>query len=225
MQNESTNAQLLANPCYRMPKFISMLFSTPMVEALINRSKLQTRRIVKYPLKCKTHHISICKSDNPPPISFCPIEVGDIIWVRETWQKDINFGYIYKQDILYNNPYEWAFRDEIKYKPSLFMPKSACRIFLEVVDIRCEKLIDISHKDAIAEGIEPLFMSSANKFENGQLYKNYLAKPDLLNEGLSPIHSYKSLWESINGKDSWHVNTYVWVYTFKVLGDVPVGFR
>jgi hypothetical protein len=98
-------------------------------------------------------------------------------------------------------------------RSSLFMPYKAARIFLEITDIRVERLQDISEADAIEEGIESnLYL---NKNEDPILsYKIYGTKKDW---DESPIVSYYSLWESINGKDSWDLNPWVFVITFKKL--------
>jgi hypothetical protein len=99
----------------------------------------------------------------------------------------------------------------MKWKPSIFMPKKKCRIFLEITDVRVERLQDISEEDAIAEGIKKTWINDDIKQCR---FKNYI------NDGKgskSPIDSFNSLWVSINGKDSWKANPWVWVYEFKVV--------
>lgn len=91
------------------------------------------------------------------------------------------------------------------------MPREACRIFLEVTNVRAQKLGEISEQDAIEEGILPVqsFNSGAG-ISSRQMYNNYLK------EGyteLLPLDSFKSLWQSING--DWNHNQWVWVYSFK----------
>jgi len=180
-----------------------ILFSTPMVRAILSGEKLQTRRILK-----RQPHISgadiICKIR---PIIYSTKhpygEIGDILWVRETWQ-DLGFGiWIYKAD----DPKFGG-----KWKPSIFMPKYASRIKLEITNIRAERLQDISYEDAVKEGIE-----SSNEFggNEGYLhqYKNYQGK----DFDCDSIGSFLSLWESINGEGSWYDNPWVWVIEFKKL--------
>ena len=82
-----------------------------------------------------------------------------------------------------------------RWKPSLFMPRWASRITLEVVIVRVERLNAISEADAVAEGI-PAFPSSPSNI---------------------PAMQYQSLWESINGPGSWEKNPWVWVIEFRVL--------
>ena len=120
-----------------------------------------------------------------------------------------------------------------RWKPSIHMPRSASRITLEVVNVRAEYLNQISHDDAIEEGIEPLFsMAETNAMPelSSGIYnwKNYLwhGNPQAPKNTRwrhqysgykDPIGSYSSLWELINGPGSWEANPDVWVVEFKVI--------
>ena len=137
-------------------------------------------------------------------------KVGDILWVRETWQS-VNgilsngeqIKYAYKAD-----GSGWGDYEITKWKPSIFMPKEAARIFLRVMGIRAERLQDISEEDAIAEGIlqiEPEFLPRG--------WKDYLSNPEI--PFMKPKKSFVSLWQSINGEQSWNDNPYVWVIPFE----------
>ena len=99
---------------------------------------------------------------------------------------------------------------EIKRRPSIFMPRWASRILLEVVSIHVERLNDISGEDPIAEGIE--------RTVTGNGWRRY-SDPETEAAGLPPFkyprHSYRSLWEHINGAGSWDKNPWVWVVEFK----------
>lgn len=92
------------------------------------------------------------------------------------------------------------------------MPYSVARLFLKVVDVRPERLNDISEGDAWAEGClrgEPT--------DNGGFFPAEILAPD--GNGLigwdDAIEWYSWLWEEINGEGSWEANPYVWVYTFE----------
>ena len=88
------------------------------------------------------------------------------------------------------------------------MPKIRSRIWLEITNIRVERLDDINKDDAINEGVEVVFNNILRKNQ----FKDYLGEfPDYNN----PINSFKSLWRLINGKDSYDLNPYVWVVEFK----------
>lgn len=180
-----------------------ILFSTEMVRAILEGRKTQTRRIKK--------------SDKPK------YQKGDVLWVRETWAKIYDpiykqkIGYIYKCGHNKNNDVY-----DFKWKPSIHMPKEACRLFLEVVDVRLERLQDITEEDAIGEGIEIVDTNL------GKGYKFYLERPPINAKVVvkKPKESFMSLWDSINGKKigfAWKDNPEVWVYDFKVI-DKPKEF-
>lgn len=151
--------------------------------------------------------------------------VGDVLWVRETWlqiHKDVEFEgryseFVYKADMVENenkfghikNPVGKRFIDSWKWKPSIFMPKEAARIFLKVTRVRAERLHDISEADAISEGIEKLPVWKNRVVEN--IYTNYMKDG---RGPQTPRLSFISLWESINGKESLASNPWVWVYDF-----------
>lgn len=186
-----------------------ILFSTPMVQAILAGRKTQTRRICKYQRNENgkyelTVNNEISELDynlegnDGNPFIAEKHQIGDILWVREIFIEWPKGEFQYKA---------LAFGEELrKWKPSIHMPKKACRIFLEVTNVRCERLHDISEADAIAEGVE-----QENK-DKGIMYKNYLKENSFY---LFAEKSFKSLWESINGKDSWQSNPWVWVYEFK----------
>lgn len=163
----------------------------------------------------------------------CPYgKPGDFLWVRETWRKycrvDDNGYTRFDEEVI-----EYAadghgflplvdgdgFRmyDKkgnergVPWKPSIHMPKSAARIWLEVEEIRVERLHDISEEDACDEGIE------SDKL--GELWRDYLTPDDNPERCLliEPSASFETLWVKINGVDSWKANPWVWVVKFKVL--------
>lgn len=183
-----------------------ILFSTPMVQALLQGRKTQTRRIMKPPVNGDFWKFSYMDANHAylkadlKPASYvsrkCPYgNAGDVLWVRETMIK--NDGYTY-----------WPLADGYKKNtpldktiPSIFMPKAACRLFLEITDIRVERLKDISEEDAKAEGAEGLLCQYVN---------------DEWNQGYtSHYEGFKKLWHSINGEESWNQNPFVWVISFK----------
>lgn len=194
-----------------------ILFSTPMVQAILGGRKTQTRRMVK---KIPSDEIvSVEKqtnvfwefNNNTEPLKMwtikCPYgEIGDILWVREAWRPTTNsmpIGWPYDYRATAK---EDGVPEEGPWKPSIFMPKEACRISLEIISIRVERLQDISEMDSRAEGVE-----SVNSPEG--YYKNYYK-----GKGYSTARdSYISLWNKINGNGSWDKNLWVWVIEFKKL--------
>lgn len=172
-------------------KEIPMLFSTPMVIALLNRSKTQTRRVVN-PTPSETGIAAF--NDGAHPLMKCPYgQPGDLIWVRETFapEDDNSVDYFYKA----NN----RLIKEPKWRPSLFMPKAAARIWLQVTEINVQRLQEIKGEDAIAEGVKTSIGLSK------------------LPKQIQAIAEFRKLWISLNGEQSWDENPWVWVVKFKVV--------
>lgn len=217
-----------------------ILFSTEMVRAILEGRKTMTRRILKVEVDARGLRWCNPKTGwedwHGNPVR-CPYgKLGDILWVREnfyeygSWQRRHNpkkgriewyFAgkgqYAYLGDPLESIVEKKRVYDKLGWykRSSLFMPKEAARLFLRITDIRVECLQDISEEDAIAEGIQPLLMSGAQKVELGQLYLDYSKKTELFNDGVHPEHSFYTLWESINGAGSYDSNPWVWVVSFE----------
>lgn len=207
-------------------KYIPILFSTPMVQALLAGKKTMTRRtkglekisllateIVKWQKQsdwvARFKYKGEEKYEATNLIKCLYGQVGDVLWVRESFCKDINNNYVFKT--------MFGVSDSFKWKPSIYMPKAACRLFLEITNIRVERLQDISENDAISEGIEVL--------DGHSNYKNYL-----YGDGMNytyvktPKLSFCTLWKSINGEESWEANPWVWVIEFKQISK-PDNFK
>jgi hypothetical protein len=220
---------LLADAVFR-----PILFSTPMVQAILDGNKTQARRTIKpQPLRqlfdVNMGYWSEEPTDLKQPYIKSKYNVGDIMWVRETFAKMFeiheelvgkdreDMGYWYKTDgELSEAPF---YVDGYKWKPSIFMPKEACRIFLEVKNVRVERLHDISNEDAKNEGIENHYLLK----DSG--YQHYTRPDKFIPFGSEDAErtSFFSLWMSINGNESLDANPWVWVYEFKRI-DRPSGF-
>lgn len=195
-----------------------ILFSADMVRAILEGRKTQTRRIMKpqpHPLvqAVERHNkstylgkIHLNEWQNEIRGGWkCPYgESGELLWVRETFTNDANNQekpiWVYKADAP-----NYTLNSGQRWKPSIHMPRIASRITLEIEDIRAERLQDISEEDAIAEGIE-IF---------GIAWKIYHKNHDYYTQ--EPIIAYKSLWQTINGWESWDQNPWVWVIKFKII--------
>ena len=146
---------------------------------------------------------------------------GDRLWVRETFQfiKQMSDGqrHTFKTYEQFTpDTYRWIEyaatpRDAEPppiWKPSIFMPRWASRITLEIVSVRAERLQDIQLGDCIAEGIElPEAVKEACRLNAGS------GEMDTID--YDPTEDYKHLWESINGKNSWSLNPWCWCLEFK----------
>lgn len=222
-------------------QFKPILFSTDMVKAILSGKKTQTRRILRLKHLPNNEIGSIHKDGSgkgwiawsPRPVSaeetakiypgndgFKPKwQVGDILWVRETWHYSIHKTSPYLRHSYKATPDDGD--NSLVWKPSIFMPKFACRLFLEVTNIRAERLQDITEEDAIAEGIDTCFKKGSQYYEPND-YKNYTWHGEGGNDSFSGYsntknakESFQSLWYKINGAESWGANPFVWVITFK----------
>lgn len=208
-----------------------ILFSAPMVRAILAGQKTQTRRVIKPQPFLTASGLYNWKGNlfgrmNHESGGFTDYSIADKspygigqLWVRETfrliWKAD---GCLYPEEECKPNcdgckieyradtgnkhPGNWP-DDEgddpdcPKWKPSIFMPRLASRITLKIIDVRVERLQDITEADAKAEGVwgkdEP-----------------YQGVGDL------PTDRYRALWDSINGKKyPWKSNPWLFVITFR----------
>lgn len=201
-----------------------MLFSAPMVRALLAGTKTQTRRVVKLPHENPLGQWEPTVFGGPNggrtkdgetiPLQGgiwhtrtgdhlgCPYgQPGDRLWVREAWRILGDSPYdtldmFDRDDVQYRADDDQSYID--KYRPSSRMPRRFSRITLEVTGVRVERLQDISIADAMAEGVVE---TNANL------------------RGLEPCmewrYAYEDLWRQINGPGSWGANPWVWVIEFR----------
>jgi hypothetical protein len=149
------------------------------------------------------------------PLGFvrCPYgQPGDRLIVREAWRTEARYDDLKPSDVP-GDARIWYEADGDtrwspgKLRPSLFMPRWASRITLEITDVRVERVNEISEDDALAEGIEEL--------EQGPPMERFWA-PDGDDGHHCAVHAYAELWDSINGKKHpWASNPWVWVVGFK----------
>lgn len=219
-------------------KYIPILFSTPMVQALLSNRKTMTRRVIdhedliKNPNKfrfvgdSRDHDIyrpAIKYDDriwfdweykNSNAYSFiqrCKYKPGDVLWVRENVLIDEYFDVYYVAD---NSPVDCDFEAPIWHRertgiiPCIHMPKEACRFFLQVEEIKVQRLQDISEQDAIAEGIK----SRVRAIHPYEMVYQVSGNPTLF---ITAKQAFTWLWQSINSPESWKANPWVWVIKFK----------
>ena len=196
-----------------------ILFSAPMVRAILEGRKSVTRRPVKGAgLNWLEDFTPDYVAD--PANSLCPYgKPGDRLWVRETFIDLRGTGvehrpdpdgplqrYAYAADCRPGSHSDEARQDfGLKYKPSIHMPRAACRILLEISDVRVERLQDITEEQAKTEGV--------------RLYTDHAELGDWWHvEGIEtysadPRKSFELLWSSVGG--DWNANPWVWVVEFK----------
>ena len=201
-----------------------MLFSPPMVCAIMDGSKTQTRRLVQLP-KNKDWELLDVHPNPDLPGRFWQAEIngtltdvkkhftlgikapcvpGDVLWVRETWlsagSKSPGYFYFARDEV---HSYDGS---PVVWRPSIHMPKEAARIFLRVDGVRAERLQFITEDDAMHEGAAP--------------------EPPFI---VGPyVRGFISVWESTIPKGKilkcgWDANPWVWVISFTRI-DRPEGW-
>ncbi|HBR33746.1 MAG TPA: hypothetical protein DD734_03870 [Firmicutes bacterium] len=191
-----------------------ILFSAPMVRAILDGHKTQTRRVIDKDVSNRFDidtdgtafaYIDQATGDSYKPHDICIYKPGDILWVRETWCdiydiRGMNLPprpikecdtFYYKADYNFDAPV-------LKWRPSIHMPKRAARIWLEVKDVRVERVQDIRPEDCESEGID-----------------------DWCDDGIhDPSDAlrkqFHNLWDAINTKRGygWDANPWVWAIEF-----------
>lgn len=221
-----------------MPTEKPILFSGPMVRAILSGQKTVTRRPVKpglvdrfdpprgqadvdagYPfVECDDRYVSAVK--------ICPYgRVGDRLWIREAWAADAQVNAVAPRDLSEGEPIWYPANGAVrengssmitpgKTRPSIHMPRWTSRILLEITALRVERLQDGAGETAlesryIAEGI--------NRIHQGD--GDYAFHPFNSDPGpgswTDPFDAWRELWVSVNGAESWKANPWVWVVGFK----------
>lgn len=188
-----------------------LLFSAPMVRAILSGTKTQTRRGIKDCWGVKNgvpwKSVSVGPATSGCADIACPQgKPGDRLWVREAWKAHTTFDHQPPRDIPQSHVWYLAdagYKAESRTRASMHMPRWASRITLEITAVRAERLLDISEADARAEGIAPFNDGHGWHSEEGRHYAGTAAD------------AYLSLWATINGEASARENPWVWVIEFK----------
>jgi hypothetical protein len=192
-----------------------ILFSGPMVRAILDGSKTQTRRIAKEFNEMPSLDGILKRFPNQ---EGCPYGTpGDRLWVRETFAQGVEGcpgGISYRAD--HFDPKGDGPAHPMKWRPSIFMPRASSRILLEITDVRVQRLQEISDEDARAEGIKELALQAD---EPGAWWT---AAPDRRFHSRTPRGAFLRLWREIHGDGSWDANPWVWAITFRRLGGSDV---
>ncbi|WP_414461747.1 hypothetical protein [Hyphomicrobium sp. DY-1] len=209
-------------------KVTPTLFSAPMVRAILDGRKTMTRRILKpqpdFPphprggigfsaLTPERHYeIRGWTEEQGPLMRHRPLRFwrGDLLWVRETWARvHDNFDC---DDPFCRHRFMFAAddqggNDELKWKPSIHMPRLASRLTLEVKSVKVERIQDISDDDALAEGVSKIkdhcYVIKGFGYDTAGLCHS------------RPTIPFAILWKHLNGEEAWEANPYVVAVTFK----------
>lgn len=207
-----------------------ILFSGPMVRAILDGRKTQTRRAVKlrnvngaiHSAQWRFSHLGWdfhhdrAQGIYTNTITGCPYGVpGDRLWVRETWasvteRDDLPARPMYEADpvlgackVLYRASDDDGLTEQgFRWRPSIHMPRWASRLTLTITDVRVERVQEISDSDVAAEGFP---LSGADR-----------ASLKCSPPPIAPRNQFVSLWHTLNAKRGygWTVNPWVWALTF-----------
>lgn len=143
--------------------------------------------------------------------SRVPWRAGETAWVRETWNKDGgHVSYLADGDWIADYHAAEPTGRRVKWRPSIHMPREACRLFLEITDVRVERVQDISEADAVAEGMEPWV----------ECYAAHPLKPQSKPRFIGAKHkatcreAFEQAWDATY-PGSWERNDWVWVISFR----------
>jgi hypothetical protein len=209
-----------------------IIFSGPMVLAILEGRKTQTRRVIKrkhdntvlemFSDKRGTRLVEIEVAEpptkNPDGTLTHTVRAyeelapkcrpGDILYVKEAWMPHATLNGFFDDENLY--AYKADFLQRAKWRSSRYMPKKAARLFLRVTDVRAERLRDIDNGGAMAEGI----------YRHPYGGWTWLPPPSAsISWAHSPVEAYLRLWDGIHAESEpwqkWAANPWVWVYAFE----------
>ena len=203
-------------------KIIPMIFNQQMVQALAEGRKTVTRRPMKLETKdcdfgCLLKPNEVAGEVNNDNFQNASYRVGDLIWVRETFclgrLDEVDAEHpadrtLFVDQCCGNEYYvqkEWAASkgaeelDEVKWKPSIHMPRKASRLTLRVTDVRCETVQQITEESAQKEGVSPAFIDQFGNCPTVPRFKS----------------GFYKMWDGIYS--NWDKNPWVWVIEFDVI--------
>lgn len=229
-----------------------ILFSALMVRAICAGHKSQTRRVYLDRMNCTRCRGSgvIIRSPGfhggcPAPCPDCacdvapPVSVGDLLWVREAWRTDAALNGFKPSLLNSNSPVQYEadgkrssnWRNDLlagdvpgRLRPSMFMPRWASRLTLEVTDVRLCRLQTMTGDEAMAEGVvESWEIVDIKQGPNGPIEiheDRYRVDGFEDNEpgNEDPVDAFAALWDSLNEPRGfgWEADPWVWAYSFKV---------
>ena len=188
-------------------KETGLIFKAPLVRAILEGRKTQTRRVAKpvnHPDLGNLYTPGALVREHEPQHVInraCPYgQPGDRIYVRETFSQHPEWGQLaFRADgEEFEDADGWLW--EPKWMPSIHMPKDIARIWLEITGVRLERIQDISEADALAEGAR-IELASIDSVRIGAT--------------ASFLSGFRNIWESTGG--DWDANPWVWAIDFKVL--------
>ena len=197
-----------------------IIFSAPMIRALLDGRKTQTRRVISTRGQANLFNGNwtdeyVLHHENDEwrarHVQFAP---GDRLWIKETWRPSISAADPWHVAVLYPHDGKvkhWNWSSDADFGDwtipmaaakgnvtPLFMPRWASRLTLTVTDVRVQRLQEISADDAVAEGMARFDPANMSEDESG------------------PVWRFGELWNSLHGPDAWAANPWVVAISFTV---------
>lgn len=204
-----------------------ILMSAPMVRACrrVEKPKTQTRRVVKGDaLEWLGAFSPDFVGDSANHLSPYGVP-SDRLWVREAWKAPDRLDHVPPRDMAADTRISYMADDRLwpcsRGRPGIHMPRWACRLVLEVAEVRIERLQDCSEQDALAEGITEDWVIIDAHCAGGHHTEvhgfRYFWEGGAEEGYDTAVEAYRDLWDSINGHDPvkrWGANPWVWAITF-----------
>ena len=209
-------------------KMKPILFNAEMVRAIVDGRKVQTRRPIDWDISNNMSGDAasgyFVQTDDGliDALKLYRYQKGDILYARETWKikwlddNELEMAITYEADEIWEyikfSPNRFSkfkkYYDKKGWQPSIFMPKEAAMLFLEVTDIKIERVRDIDYTGALAEGIEET-----------EIYNDLLDHCSAIGAGtgMLPVQAFEKLWEDLYSEKGygWKDNPFVWVIEFE----------
>ena len=187
-----------------------IIFSAPMIRALLDGRKTQTRRVLKpQPFPCADGWGCVDRNGAPQKWLPClpklhPYTPGDRLWVKEAHAFDIEANTVDEREIIWYRATQHV--DEVHWRSPIHMPRWASRLTLHVTDVRVQRLQEIGFDDCRAEGADPL-------------WREYIHPQQCPEPRCDGVHygekwHFRSIWNGIHGPDAWDANPWVAAISF-----------
>lgn len=199
-------------------------YKEPLFHFTIRNRKTQTRRIISFNKKTKAavgDEEAVSRQKSNEATVKPRYTIGEVIYLKEPYYKAESGRIVYRFDC--PDCISPPLNSTIKWKNKLFMPESVARYFIRITGVRIEPLQDIRDEDCIKEGIIEKRAEGRDLTDNNSI--SAYGIPEMATDTTvyatdwydTPREAYAVLFDSINGKGTWHSNPFVWVYDYELI--------